>query len=544
MAVISSVDNNAKELLRHGDQLFSKRLTLMSLWQSLAEQFYPERADFTVNRTLGDEFADNLMTSYPLMARRDLGNSFSTMLRPTAKDWFHMRASREEYEDQPAKAWLEQKTGVMKRAMYDRKALFTRATKEGDHDFAAFGQGVLSVELNRNADGLLYRCWHLRDVAWCEDAEGKVGAVHRKWRPAARELLKMFPGKCSAKVSQLATRQPYAEVNVRHCVVKSEDYEGQWKTPYVSIYLDADNQHVIEAVGVWNPIYVIPRWQTVSGSQYAYSPATVAALPDARLLQAMTRVLLEAGEKATNPPMVAVQEAIRSDVAIYAGGITWVDAEYDEKLGEVLRPLTQDKTGLNFGADQARDTRAMISEAFFLNKLTLPQNGPEMTAYEVGQRVQDFIRATTPLFEPVEQDYNGALCEVTFDLLLRAGAFGSAADIPQSIRGADIEFRFESPLHDAIELQKGNTYREVRVMLAETMEVDPSVAANVDMQVAFRDALTGIGTPAKWLRSENDAAEIIEAQAQEAAARQAAQDVAGAAQVAQEVGAADQALAA
>jgi hypothetical protein len=45
----------------------------------------------------------------------------------------------------------------------------------------------------------------------------------------------------------------------------------------------------------------------------------------------MTLTLLEAGEKFTNPPMIAVQEAIRSDVAIYAGGITWVDKDYDER---------------------------------------------------------------------------------------------------------------------------------------------------------------------------------------------------------------------
>ncbi|MTV47254.1 portal protein, partial [Streptococcus pneumoniae] len=81
------------------------------------------------------------------------------------------------------------------------------------------------------------------------------------------------------------------------------------------------------------------------GSQYAHSPAVVAALPDARLLQQITAVILEAGEKAITPPMVGVQEAIRGDVAVYAGGITWVDAEYDERLGEVLRPMTSDKSG-------------------------------------------------------------------------------------------------------------------------------------------------------------------------------------------------------
>ena len=49
----------------------------------------------------------------------------------------------------------------------------------------------------------------------------------------------------------------------------------------------------------------------------------MAALPDARLLQAMTYTLLEAGEKTTNPPMVVTKGAVRSDVSIFAGGLTW-----------------------------------------------------------------------------------------------------------------------------------------------------------------------------------------------------------------------------
>ena len=120
---------------------------------------------------------------------------------------------------------------------------------------------------------------------------------------------------------------------------------------------------------------MIPRWQTVSGSQYAHSPATVAALPDARLLQSITLTLLEAGQKAVDPPMIAVQEAIVGGVNVYAGGVTYVDAEYDERLGEVLRQLGGDasKGGLNFGVETAQDIREMISQAFFLNKINLPE---------------------------------------------------------------------------------------------------------------------------------------------------------------------------
>lgn len=538
-----------KPLIEQGDHLFGKRGTLMSMWQDIADNFYPERADFTVTRTLGDQFADSLATSYPALVRRDLGNSLGTMQRPTSIDWFHMRAKREEWEDQPAKEWLEWATGVQKRAMYDRTALFKRASKESDHDIGAFGQSVKTVELNRNGDGLLFRCWHLRDTVWAEDAEGQICTVHRKWKPTVATLVKLYGNRVHTKVGDKMVgpnKKPYEEINCRHIVMPAEEYDGPYigkgKTPWVEITIDVDNFHVMECVGLSYRKYIIPRWQTVSGSQYSFSPATVVALPDARLLQAMTRTLLEAGEKYTNPPMIAVQEAIRSDISIYAGGITWVDAEYDEKLGEVLRPLTQDKGGMPIGFEMADRTMAMLKEAFFLSKLDLPQSGPEMTAYEVGQRVQEYIRNAAPLFEPLEDEDNAAVCDATFDLLLRHGAFGSAQDMPQSLRGKDIEFRFESPLHDAVERQKGQKFVEAKAMLADTLALDPTVSANIDITTAFRDVLQSIGVPAKWMRSEDEAAAIIEGEKQQQEAATLLQTMGAGAEVAKTIGEAGQAI--
>ncbi len=395
-------------LLEQGDQLFSKRWSLLSLWQEIADNFYPERADFTTARNIGEEMCQNLMSSYPVLARRDLGNSFGAMLRPSAKDWFKMRTRHPEKEDTISKQWLEWASKYTKNLMYDRRSQFTRATKEADHDFAAFGQCCISVELNPNRDGILYRCWHLRDVAWCEDATGRVTTIHRKWKPTVRELVSLFgKDRLHPNVVKKLEKEPFSEVEMRHVVIPAADYgevEGgkPFRTPYVSCYLDVANKHEVECVGSWTTHYAIPRWQTVSGSQYAHSPAVVAALPDARLIQNVTATLLEAGEKATNPPMVAVQEAIRGDVAVYAGGITWVDSEYDERLGEVLRPMTQDKRGLAFGMEWMQDIRTQLADAFYLSKLNLPPiGGPDMTAYEVGQRVQYFIRNALPHFEPM-----------------------------------------------------------------------------------------------------------------------------------------------
>ena len=521
---------NAKELNETAEMLFGKRSTLLSLWQEQADNFYPERADFTYQRTLGTDFASNLMSSYPVIVRRELADQITTMLRPTAKEWFHLGVLDPAREDNEARRWMKWAEGTQRRAMYDRKTLFTRAMKEGDNDFACFGQTVLSIRLNKLNNALLYRCHHLRDCVWMEDAEGKIVFVARKWKPYARDLDTMFGDANHPNVKKFLTQnKPFEEIECIHMVVASDMYTGEINTyerdvvtgmakpskrqiaqgerekyPWVHITYDRMNLHQIEAKCTHNREYVIPRWQTVSGSQYAFSPATVAGLPEARLIQAMAYTLLEAGEKVTNPPMIATIEAVRSDMAIYAGGTTWVDRDYDERLGEALRPMNIDAKGMPLGLEMMQDSRQMLAQCFYLPKLQLPVRRPEMTAFEVGQYVAQYIRDAMPIFEPMEQTYDGEVCEVTFEVMRRAGAFGNPMDMPPSLQGdgVELQFHFESPLHDAIEQQKGHKFLEGAQLIAAAVQMDQSAAALTDVKVALRDALMGIGYEPSWVRSE------------------------------------------
>lgn len=503
------------------DDLLNKKSPLNSLHQEIADNFYPERADFTVSRSLGTDFAAQLMSSYPVRCRRDLGNQFSTMLRPTARPWFHVKRRFEEKDESEIKEYLEWFENVQRRAMYDPHSLFTRAAKEADHDFAAFGQCAISVEMNGLMNGLLYRCWHLRDMAWQEDEEGKIGFIVRKWKPTALTLQRAFKDKIDPKIAEMVGKTPLEEVECRHFIVPADMYDDKAQgRPRWSIYYDVRNKHIMSAVPIWGKHYVIPRWQTVSGSQYSYSPATVCALPDARLLQAMTFTLLEAGEKATSPPIIATRNVVKSDMALYAGGVTWVDEEYDERLGAALRPLDQDFRGFNYGVQMNADTRAMLHSAFFLDALTLPQRAPEMTAYEVGQRVQEYIRNALPIFEPMELEYNSALCEESFDLLWRHGAFGSPSTWPRKLQGADIEFTFESPLHDAIDQQKGTKFQEAQALIGSAIALDPSCVFLPKTEAALRDALLGVGVPATWLNSEDHVEQSKADQQAQAASQQ------------------------
>lgn len=519
-------DVRAKELTETGDRMRSKRQPLMSLFQEIAEHFYPIRADFTQTIQLGNNYADGLSDSYPVLARQELGNTFSTLLRPSQVDWFAPSTGDEDRDADTATGQGLQYVGsVIKKAMYDPKARFLRATKEGDHDYAAFGQCVISVEESLSLDHLLYRNWHIRDCVWMDDEEGQTNYMDREFKITARNYMKRWGKKAPPAVRTMAERTPEMEIKVRHLVMPAEDYDvrvkkGQKRLPFASMYYDCEHCVMLQESGLPRFSYIVPRWQTVSGSQYSYSPATTIALPDARMLQAVSSLIQEMGEFAVSPPLIATEEAVRSDVNVFPDGITWISEAYDERQGEALRALDRG-SNFNIGLDLKQDARDMIAQAFSLNKLQLPPaEAGQMTAFEVAKRVEEYIRAALPLFEPVEVEYNMPLVETTYEMLLERDAF-DVERIPEELRDGDFTFKFISPLREAESRKRVTQFTETIGLIGSLGEQGAAKgAALVKLDKALKEAIRGTGAPADWISTDEEIAAEQNAQAEQAQAQQ------------------------
>lgn len=504
--------STVQELIAAGDRLFDKRECLLSFWDEVCFNFDPANASFQSQVTLGEDYAANLTTSYPLLVARDLIDSLSSM-RPAGQTWAEMEVP--DLVDHDAKRWLDWATKTQRRAMYDRAAQFVVATKDADNNYGLIGQAAVTIEMMPDRSSLLYRSWNIRDVAWADGLDGAVECVHQKLKYDAYTMRRLFgEHKLHAKVNDCLKpgKDPYTEFNLRRIVMPTDMYHGETKfrTKLVSVYVDVDNEHMIEVTGQRINPFVIPRWKRIRGSQYAISPAVLAALPEARLLQAMTYTLLQAGEKAADPPMLATHEAVRSDLNLMAGGVTWVREDYDERTGDPLRPLNVDRSGMPLSLEMQQRSEMMLNAAFYLDKFKLPVRGPEMTAYEFAQRIQDHIRSLSQLVEPYETDFNGGLCERTFDVMLANGGFGPLESIPEALRGEDVQFKFKNPMRDAEDKAKGQMLVEGLALVKEAAAITESAGAVPDAVEALRGALEGIGWKPSWINSRERAAEISE----------------------------------
>lgn len=544
-----SISTNAKELCRRGDRLFSKRDTLASFWQASAELYYPVRANFTAELSWGEDFASQLMESSPVLFHRDLANSFSAMLRPRGAPWFKQDVEDEEQRKEPGVSeWLDNASSIQRRIMYRAKSQFVKATKEADHDVAAFGNAVLTVEPNDQLNGLLYRCHHLNHCVWVDDQNGEPDTMFRNvWMSARAAEQKWGRDKLHKDVQKACEKDPDREFKFRHIMLPMADYEYETrkKSPkgpkFVSVYIDAEHNHMIAETPSWEFRYVVQRWQSIPGSQYAYSPPVLISLPDARGIQIMARVLLEAGEKAVDPPVIATAEAIvGGQVNLQASGITWVDREYDEGFGSALRPLEMNNKNLAVGVNLLDRTREMLKEAWYLNKLSLPQQG-ERTAYETQQLVEEFIRSSLPLFEPMETN-NAAILDMTGSILMRMGAFGPKEAVPEALRDTDTIFTFSNPLQEALEKNKVFQFQNVMGLAGMAAQADPKALKDLNIRKGFRDAVRGSGAPAGWLVDEDQANKDADAEDEAMQAMQAVQGVGAAGAAAEQVGKAGAAL--
>jgi len=528
----------ASDLISRVDHLFEMRAPFIRMCQAIAENFYPMRADFDAAHAsinLYKEPADWLSDSYPTLCLRDLANSIDPMLRDG--EWFQMMALGGKI-DNAGRRWLENSTRLMRTYMGLRESGWHRAVKQGDWDYAAFGQTVIQVSLRQDLRGPLYQNWHLKDCAWFDDAAGNLGGIARRWRPTREQYYRQFRAQLEND-QQFKTdlqRDPWAREELYHIEFPAHLCDGPEteRFPFVSYWVNKNREKILESVGLPMMDYAVPRFLTLAESPYAYSPATVSALPDARTLQAMTFTLLEAAERFSNPPIVATRNAILGPIDLSPNGVTYVDKEYDERLGEALRPLISDKSGYPIGQHERSRVVDTLTSAFFLDKLRIPMKEQEMTAYEVAELMKEYRRQNLPLFAPIETEYNGQLCELTFDVLMRGRFFGPATDIPESLLDREIQFKYKSPLSAAEESTRAAKFGQIQQLMTQAIELDTTLAHVVDLPTALRSSVEGLDVPSDWIRDEKEYLARVEQQRAQEQAAMAMQM----AQTASEIGAA------
>jgi len=524
------------DLLDMSRRMDQAKMPWLEYWQQLSDILLPNQADFTRARREARPRTDIIYDGTPRLAARGLATAIDGLLKPKSQRWFSVTLTdRDIAEMDEVKMWLETVTDRMWQAIYRKQARFTQRSSEVDDHLTVLGTGALWIGENAKKTGLLFRSFHLNQVGMEEDADGNVTRFKIDEHLTAPQAIgrwgaeKLHPEVIEAAKNPRKADERFCFTQV---ITPRGDYEaGRYDErglAYRSCIIDAKHEHQIAEAGFHEFPIAVPRWETAPGEVYGRSPGMM-ALPDAKTLQAMGKTLLVAGQKAVDPPVWAYNDAVISAIRTFPGGMISLDASAMQGIsGAPIGVLDMGKN-MPLGLDMQQAVRQQVEAAFFKNVFGLPIEGRQMTATEILERKEEFTRTIGPVFGRLESDYIGHTVERVFGIMYRAGQFPPFPDIGDV--EVNLQFEYMSPIQKARQQTELASLGRAFEILAPLMEIDPSVADNIDADQIVRDLPEAGGIPQRWLRSKDEVEARREQRAQQQEAQfaaEAAKPVAGA----------------
>jgi hypothetical protein len=345
---------------------------------------------------------------------------------PRQQRWHGIAFPDAELMKIPAVArWCEMATDVLFTARYAPWTGFEAQAHEDIRQEGKYGTSAMWIGDNLGR-GLFYKTLHMSEIYIDEDFSGRVDTVHRCYcetlKNAAAEFgLENLSDKSRRDFEDEKKRN--REIEILHVVRPNRDYEpgyfGPKGKPVESIYIELGEKHVIRRRGFRSMPIPVSRHVTGPRDCYGRSPA-MKVLATVKGLNAMARTILEAANKAVDPPLLYFDDADITKVVTKPGGLT--AGGVDDQGRPLVHPLM---TGaqLPIGAEIQDNERQVVKAAFleeFFRLLTDPSD--RMTATQVMETLQKEGVLIAPFAGRRETEKLGPQVERELDILMTARA--------------------------------------------------------------------------------------------------------------------------
>jgi len=492
-------------------------------WDDLARIMLPRRIGFATTTVEGDRRTDDIYDSTPMQAARGLANAIGGMMRPEGLPEVEMMTDNDALNNsEEVKDWLADSEERLKDGFNNPKARFRQASSEKDLDLVVFGSAPMFIGEGKSS--LLFQSMHLKDATPIFNEEGSLDGMFRERKFTLRNAVTRFGLEKLSKASQETFKKtPDEKILILHAVMPRKEARANAlfakDLPIADLWIEVEAKEILKEGGFHEVPFIYPRWDTTSGEDQGRSPGMI-ALPDGDTLQAMGETILIAGQRAADPPLAVPNDGAFSAVNTFPGGLVYYDVDTAAQLsGNPFFPM-ESGANLPITRDMQRDTRDQVWSAFFRNILNLPVEGPQMTATEVIQRKEEFIREIGPTFGKLETDDTAPTVERAFMIMLRGGGF---LPIPEVLQGQNIRFEYNSPVKKIRQQVDAAAARMWANEQIEIAQVKPEALDLINVDELARFSAEAAGIPKNIVNSVEEVDEIRQARAEAQEAEQQAQ---------------------
>lgn len=520
-------------LFKRYEQLKDQRKNYDALLQELAEYFLPRKGDFSAALTPGqEENRENIFDSTPEESLHLLAAAMNGLVTNPAMKWFDLRL-RGYFGtvEKDASEWLDVASSVMLDVLSSESSGFQQAVHEFYLDYAAFGTACMYSE--EDLSGNVMRFWSvpLSCVYFAENSNGIVDTVFYRQEMTARQILQDWPKSATEKVRELIRNdKPDEKVAVIHAVMprreRDQKKRDKLNKPFASVYFIEGEKEVLSESGYDEMPYHVARWTKAAGEVMGRGPGHM-ALPDVRVLNAMSRTEMMGAEKQADPPVIVPDDGFTGPVRTGPGALLY---ERPGGTGQI-RPLV---TGIDLQSTELMITRKQeaIKRIFLNDKLSIEKNA-EMTATETMIRREDQMRVLGPVLGRLQTEFLSPLINRTFQVIMRQDVLPQP---PDSLRDKSLVVEYVSPIARSQKQYESQALMQAIQYMAPFIQVDPGLMDNFDADEIIRDSQVLFGYPSKYLRGADEVAQMREQRAQAAQLAQQLEAAKSAASTAKDLG--------
>ena len=440
-----------REIMQRYGVVSAARTTVQETWDVIEEFVTPYRGRFF--RDQRDEHSiewrdRQVWDSTAIMAHQNLSASLHGSLTSPSIRWFDLRFRDDVMnKDKAASNWLQEASEAVYFELQDSN--FNLEINECYQDICGYGTGVVTQEMADPVPGL--EDWNgmdfasvpLKEAYFEEDHKARVRYFYRHLTWTAGQIITKF-GKENVPQSilDLDEKGVSERQGVMFCIFPRDEKPGEIgqvlapkRRPYGYKYLLMSDQSSLgEEGGYYEMPAFIPRWRKTSESVWGNSPAHF-ALSDILTLNQWVEIFTERAEKETDPPVLAEERAIITDLDISARGLTVVRNIDGVKFWDQPGNLSITLEGLQM-------YRSAVRNYFFEDQINYPDaQAQPMTATEAQIRYELMQRLLGPTLGRLQNDLLNPIVSRTFNMLARAKQLGDIPEIVQESQPTmDIEY--------------------------------------------------------------------------------------------------------
>jgi len=512
----------AKEILFNEGRLRGERSNWDTQWQQIAERCAPSLANFTSELTPGARNTSKMHDSTASLAATNFAAAMVGMTAPRQQLWHGLRSGIDELDQRPAvKRYFEIWQRKLFYHRYAPLANFANQYHEVQHSLGLFGPGALWVDEDIGR-GMVYRSVHIAEIVGEEDQHGRMMTLYRKFKLSATNAQERWgeaalTARMRKSIADGKGHEKYEFVHALRPRRKRQPNAPGWRNmPIESIVVGVADGVIITEGGYRSMPLLFPRYTASAREPYGRSPA-MQALPDIKMVNQMTRDLVNASQLAIKPPMVMHDDGVLGRLQMTPGALNRGGLSMDGRM--LVQPLATG-TNIPIGREILNDSRELINKAFLVPLFSILTETPDrMTATEVLERAKEKGVLLSPAAGRIEAEVLGPMIEREMDII---ELMGQAPQIPPELQEANGEYRitYDNPLTRAAKSERSIGFLRTVEALGPIAQANPDVWAEFDLGAAARGLAEDNGVPPSWMRdpAEREAEKADKAMQEQAGA--------------------------